>query len=117
MWGAVEVTVACDDADLVVSIRAGGRALSMEDLGGRQERGQVGLRVLERTALDGGGTVRVDSSLGHGTMVELRAPPPPAGAEADWRGAGPGQGWRLGCARERCVRLESGRPCGPGRYR
>jgi signal transduction histidine kinase len=72
---AVEVTIDREDADLLVRIQDDGRGFSMEDLARRQEQGHVGLSLLERTAVDGGGALRIDSSIGHGTLVELRVPP------------------------------------------
>jgi signal transduction histidine kinase len=72
---AIEITVTRDGADLVVRIRDDGRGFSFEDLARRQEHGHVGLSLLERTALDGGGTLHVDSTPGTGTLVELRVAP------------------------------------------
>jgi signal transduction histidine kinase len=71
----VDVRVAQDAGDLVVSIRDDGRGFSPDELARRQEQGHVGLGLLERTALDGGGVLRVDSTPGRGTVVELRLTP------------------------------------------
>jgi signal transduction histidine kinase len=74
----IQISVAREGADLVVRIRDDGRGFSLDALARRQEQGHVGLSLLERTAIDGGGALRVDSNLGQGTLVELRVPPGPA---------------------------------------
>jgi signal transduction histidine kinase len=71
----IDVRVAREGADLLVRIHDDGRGFSLDELARRQEQGHVGLGLLERTALDGGGALHVDSTPGAGTLVELRVPP------------------------------------------
>jgi signal transduction histidine kinase len=65
------ITLACTDAECVVSIRDNGQGLSTESGAKPESFGLVGMRERARLL---GGHVRIQSVPGQGTTVEIRVP-------------------------------------------
>jgi len=60
--------------DVVLRIVDDGRGFDPAEQAHRLEEGHVGLGLLQRTVADGGGSLRIESAPGRGTLVEIRAP-------------------------------------------
>jgi signal transduction histidine kinase len=63
-----------NDADVVLRIVDDGRGFDPAEQAYRLEKGHLGLGLLQRTVADGGGSLRINSAPGRGTLVEIRVP-------------------------------------------
>jgi signal transduction histidine kinase len=68
------IEIRCHGADVVLRIVDDGRGFDPAQQAHRLDEGHVGLGLLQRTVADGGGSLRVESAPGRGTLVEIRAP-------------------------------------------
>src|SRR5581483_1754803 len=68
------ITVELEGDWITLCVRDDGRGFSVEEWERRQSEGHVGLKLLRRTVEDGGGTLAIESSPGHGTAVIMKVP-------------------------------------------
>ncbi len=72
--GHLTVEIRGHGADVVLRIVDDGRGFDPAEQAHRLQEGHVGLGLLQRTVADGGGSLRIESAPGRGTLVEIRAP-------------------------------------------
>jgi two-component system, NarL family, sensor kinase len=72
--GHVAIGVSSENGSVTLTVADDGRGFDAEHLAGRREQGHLGLMMLGDLARSAGGDLRVRSSEGSGTTVELEVP-------------------------------------------